>query len=245
MRKISVLLLMCVYMIGLRAQTTGTLAVSTNTSPTSSPDYTANILAIWVEDSNGKFVSSVLVYAIARIADLTTWDAVSGRNVVNATTGATLKAHGTRTCTWNGKDFNKMLAADGNYVLKMELTDNSGGVISNKASFPFVKGASVQSQTALSQNGFTAVSIVWTPAGTSISDVELSEKYQIYPSPTKSNIFVNGYDIKSIDIVTQSGQLLFTSTQQNINLSSLSNGVYLVSITTNSGEVIVKKVIKE
>jgi hypothetical protein len=98
----------------------------------------------------------------------------------------------------------------------------------------------------LSQNGFSAVSVVWTPVGgSSVSEIEQTNKYAIYPCPTKSNIFVNGYDIKSIDVLSLNGQLLVTSFEQNVNLSSLPKGVYLVSITTYSGSVIVKRIIKE
>jgi hypothetical protein len=245
MRKLFVLLLVAIFIIDMNAQTAGTLSVSTNTSQTSTPDYAPyHVIAIWIEDASGKFVTSLLVMGKTRKMYLVGWNNASGENTLTATTGATQNKHVTRTCSWNGKDANSVLVADGNYVLKMELTDNSN-FENNNASFPFVKGSNKQTQSALSQNGFSAVSIDWTPAGTSVSDVEMSNKYQIYPSPTKSNIFVNGYDIKTIDILSTSGQFMMTSSEQNVDLSYLPRGVYLVSITTYSGNVIIKKVIKQ
>jgi len=246
MRKVLVLILLTLAINNGYTQTAGDLSVSTNTSQTSSPDYAPkNVIAIWIEDSNSKFVASLLVYAKVRIYDLGVWAAASNNNTVNATTGATQLKHVTRTCKWNGKDANNILVADGNYTLKMELSDNSN-MVSNVASFPFVKGSSSQSQTNLSQNGFSEVSIVWTPTtGNSVSNVEFSNKYTLYPNPTKSNVYVNGFDIKSMDLISVTGQLLLTTVDKNINLSAFPNGTYFLSITTYSGNVVVKRIIKE
>lgn len=49
------------------AQTIGTLSVTATTSQTTSPSYQQkNIVAFWIEDSNGSFVKTLLAYASER-----------------------------------------------------------------------------------------------------------------------------------------------------------------------------------
>ena len=82
--------------------TGGTLTISTLTSTAGGNYSPKNIVAIWIENSSGTFVKSLMVYAATRIQYLTNWVSNSSKNVVNATTGATQSSYGTRTCTWNG-----------------------------------------------------------------------------------------------------------------------------------------------
>ena len=128
-------------------QTAGQLTVTFTTSKTSASTYNPkNIVAVWIIDSNGKFVKTLLALASERKADLVGWKTVttiaaSSYNTVDAITGATQSSHGTRNCTWNGKDKLSVLVPDGNYTLKMEVTDNDLKA-QNIASFVFVKGTS-------------------------------------------------------------------------------------------------------
>jgi hypothetical protein len=245
MRRILHLLSLSLVAFAMQAQTAGTLTVSATTSATSMPDYgPKNVVAIWVEDSNGKFIKSLLVMAAARKTDLIDWYIASGygKNVVDAVTGATVANYGVQSCTWNGTDENKNLVADGTYNLRIESTDNSADA-NNLASFSFTKGSSKQTYTPANQSGFSAVSITWTPAGTAVNNPSFSSLYSVYPARTSSTVFVDGADIESIDVLSYNGGFLFKSTVQELNLSSLPNGVYLLSINTLRG-TLVKKVIK-
>jgi len=167
------------------AQTKGTLTVNVTTQTaaiTTTPGSSAsgptggrgasrsyapqNILAIWVEDSNGKFVKTLLVNARRYNYYLTAWQSVTSAaesrfNSVDAITGATNMSHGTRSCTWDGTDFNGKLVADGTYKLCMELTEsNSTG---NSASFLITKGNKPSELKPEPKSNFTSISLKWNP----------------------------------------------------------------------------------
>lgn len=193
------------------AQTQGTLTVSATTSKTSIPTYSpSNIVAIWVQDSSGKFTKTLLAFAEERNQYLNGWKAVTAiakvmYNSTDAVTGATQISHGVRTCSWNGKNYLQVLVADGTYTLKMELTDNDGEK-QNLASFTFTKGPSIQTIKPVATNGFSNISIEWKPLNTAIDDIEANSMYQLYPNPVMNNLYVSGDDIQRIDICNLDGK---------------------------------------
>lgn len=142
-------------------KTAGTLAVSTLTSTAGGSFSPNNVMAIWVEDSTGMFVKSLLVYAATRKYDLTNWTTKSGGNVTDAITGATQSAYATRTCTWNGTNVSGAIVKDGTYRVSMELTDKEG--TGNFHYFTFVKGTAVNSVTPANVSSFSNITLKWTP----------------------------------------------------------------------------------
>lgn len=222
------------------AQTQGTLSVSTLTSQTTGGTYApANIMSVWVSNSSGTFVKSLLVYASARQQYLYTWIAADPTfNEVDAITGATQISHGTRVCSWNGKNVNEIVVPDGNYTVTMELTDkHSQG---NLGTFTFVKGPDSQTLTPAAVPSFANISIKWTPTATGLENVSLNNFVDIYPNPTNSSVFISGFDVRQVDIYTITGSRILTSKEQNINLSPLPKGVYFIVVRANAGTVIKK-----
>ncbi len=142
MKRFVLIMFIAITGIQLSAQTTGKLDVSVTTSSTGGNYAPRNIVAIWIEDESGNFVKTLLAYAEKRIQHLNTWEKATNAkgsmyNRTDAITGATKSSHGTRTCSWNGTDYNKNLVADGKYFVCMELTDkNSTG---NFSKFEFTK----------------------------------------------------------------------------------------------------------
>ncbi len=249
MKTLITLLALSIFISSLSAQTEGTLTVSATTSQTSTPTYKPeNIVAIWVEDSSGKFVKTLLAYAGVRKQYLHAWKAVttiagSVYNTVDAQTGATQTSHAARACTWNGKNRSSVLVADGTYTLKMELTDNDGAK-QNLASFTFTKGTSIQTLTPATTSGFSNISIEWVPLNTAIEKVEESGKYIIYPNPAGNFFNVTGDDIKRIEICNLDGKKIYSSDEQKIYLNFLPKGMYLVHIFVRNG-IVIRKLIKE
>ena len=87
-----------------------------------------NIGAIWIEDSAGKFVKTIELWAKTRVRYLTRWKTASANNVVDAVTGATLSAHTTHDRTWNLTGLDKCKVKPGNYRVVVEETDaNTSG----------------------------------------------------------------------------------------------------------------------
>ncbi len=247
MKKIYLSLLLTLT-IGLfaQAQTSGDLSVSVSTSNAGGNYAPRNIVAVWVEDSNGDFVKTLLSYAQTFKHHLNNWEASttaagSVYNTVDAITGATKTSHATRTCTWDGTDLNGTLVADGAYKLCMELTDkNSTG---NYSLYDFTKGANVENQTPGNQPSFSSVSIVWTPAANSIATVNSKESFFVFPNPTKGVVNIAGENIENIEISNITGQQIYMGNNTSLDISDQPNGLYLIKIKSDEGSI-TKKVMK-
>lgn len=230
-------------------QTSGTLTVTATTSRTSSPEYGNNhIVAFWVQDSNGKYVKTILAYANERKQYLKNWKtattiAGSSYNVVDAITGATKTSHASRTGNWNGKNTSSVEMADGTYIVKLELTDNESGV-QNYTNFSITKGPVEQILTPSSISGFSNISLKWSPSNTAVVDIEGEKLFSIYPNPAKNNIYVSGFGISLIDILDIQGRVILSSENQQIELSKIPSGVYFCKIYSSQTDVI-KKFIKQ
>lgn len=87
---------------------------------------------------------------------------------------------------------------------------------------------------------------------TQLSSIEndLSEHITINPNPFNESITIGLENLENatISIINSIGQnikmLKAQSTSETINLSNLTNGIYFVSITNNSGQKVTKKIIK-
>jgi len=229
------------------AQTSGTLTVTATTSATGGNYAPKNIVAIWIEDNQGNFVKTLLAYAQNRRTHLNTWEASttaagSPFNAVDAITGATKTSHATRTCTWNGTDVNGMLVADGNYRLRMELTDKNG--TGNFSTFTFTKGLNPENQTPANVPSFSSISINWVPVITGVNDPELDKQYQVYPNPSTGIIKISGDQITGIQVLNHAGALIGQAPSQTIDLTDQPDGIYYLKITTDKG-VVTKKVVKK
>jgi len=224
--------------------TTGTLTVSVNTLQGALNGYSPkNIVAIWIVDSNGTFVKTLLALAATRKGDLYKWKAATSTyNVVDATTGATQSAYGVRNCTWNGTDVSRVVVPDGNYTVWIELTDDA--VQGPFTSYTFAKGPNAVSLSPAALANFSGISIQWAPTATAIDEVQLEKLYTVYPNPTSSMIYVTGFDIQGIDIYTLAGKCILKSSIQTVNLNSLPKGTYLAKVMTKKGTFI-KKIEKE
>lgn len=82
-----------------------------------------------------------------------------------------------------------------------------------------------------------------------LNTMELSsEKFEVYPNPSKGELQLSGAGIKEVLILDASGRMMgeyILSQNEAIDISTLSNGLYLVQVTFESGEIAQKKIIKE
>jgi uncharacterized protein (TIGR03382 family) len=117
------------------------------------------VVAVWVEDGGGNFVKTIGRWAGQRKANLLQWTAKAGANDADAVTSATRGDHlNTIQAIWNLQDKQGAVVPDGTYTIRMELADSNGGT-THEGTFTFVKSPNPQVQTALTNGGFTNVSI--------------------------------------------------------------------------------------
>lgn len=247
-KKLLILLLSICFVAQIQAQTGGTLSVSVATSSAGGNYAPKNIVAIWVEDNSGKFVKTLLAFANNRITYLNTWQAstlATGNefNKTDAITGATQSSHGIRTCQWNGTDYTGKLMPDGEYKVRMELTDKNA--TGNFASFLFTKGPNAQKQTPVNVPSFSSVSLNWTTSVTGINpEVSVSNSFIVYPNPGIGQFSVIGENIKILKVTDLTGKVICTSQTPIFDLTDQPKGIYFVTVQSEIGTM-VKKIIKK
>lgn len=217
----------------MNAQTEGQLSVTVTTVAYGGSYLPHNVVAIWVQSKTGVFIKTLLAYAAVRKAYLSSWGTATSStyNTVDAITGATQSSHGIRTCYWNGKNQTGTVLGDDTYNVVMEMTE--GG--SNKVGvFALKKSNTAQTVTPANVSGFSNITIKWTPVSTGIEDVTSDKFYAVYPNPAKNTLYVNGDDIREVEVCTLSGKRLLSTKVNRIDVSVLPKGDYLVFLITKN-----------
>ncbi len=128
---------------------------------------------------------------------------------------------------------------DGNYVVGGAMrnslfTNNPNGI-------PTLYNISDGSYT-----DFFMARLAATPCGTNVStEVFKEQTLKLYPNPTSGLVYIEAQDLQSYEVYNLLGQRLLSGTSEVINLQDLSKGTYIVKVTTQSGEVMTSKVIKQ
>jgi hypothetical protein len=117
-----------------------------------------NVGAIWIEDSSGKFVKTLKVWAATRARYLSKFGTEAMSNRVDAVTSATISQFGAQHATWNLTDVNKAAVPNGAYKVVIEVTDHDG--TGQNASADFMLDGMPHSVTAPDQQYFTGMKIV-------------------------------------------------------------------------------------
>ena len=72
-----------------------------------------------------------------------------------------------------------------------------------------------------------------------------ASSFNIYPNPANSKLFVDGENISIVEVYNSLGQNVLAvegSENTSVNVASFENGVYMVRVITNDGDVTTKKV---
>ncbi len=231
--------------VGLFAQTSGVLTVTTTTDDAGGNYAPRNILAIWVENESGEFVKTLMAYAANRKTHLNIWQASTAAagsefNVTDAITGATRPSHSVRECTWNATDFNGNLVSDGTYKLWMELTDKNG--TGNYSSFSFLKAEIDTIMTPFNLPSFQNITIHWNPAGVGIFSEPEKAEYSVSNNPGSGIYQIKGKEFDLAQVMTMSGELLFETKSSVIDLSKHTSGMYLIYISRDGKKEAIKLV---
>lgn len=212
-----------------------------------------HVLAVWIEQGTGapgSFIVTKYRYVGNGTKDhLPTWavkagglasNATSGCNTLTAITGATLSSWQTnKTVTWDGKNAAGTLVADGNYQFVIQSTWDHGTAGTVTRYFPFVKGPNAPNPTFINDTNFTNIS-----ATLANPEFSIKPEITIYPNPT-NGIFNMDFknDVNSIRVIDILGKVVYSEkmasasagTTKRIDLSSLNNGLYIVSVANDNG----------
>ena len=234
------------------SQTAGNLTFSCSTSAPSGSWGDKHVLAIWIEDTKNP---SVFIKTKAKYGNeddhLTSWIPKSGKNVVDAVTGATLSTYGKQTVIWNGTDVKGNVVADGTYNVFIEMGWGRDKVAQHAVvPFTFTKSTSEAHLTPTGTGNYSNVTLDWVPAVTLVESVDKTEGISIYPNPTKGpvNLKFSGYQSSAkLFVENASGSTVFQKNIEkgfsgllNIDLSIYSNGMYFVKIIDPENQFVYK-----
>jgi len=192
-----------------------------------------HVQAIWVEDNQG-FVKTSLLRANQRKQYLYTWRSVSGDNVTDAVTGATLTSHQSITVSWDCTDVDGNIVPDGEYTIHVEFAEKhaQGPLIS----IPFTKGTAEQHLTPPDETNFIDMSLDYVPETTGIKRSS-QNSLQVYPNPGNGifNVYVASGNPFELDVYDIAGNLVHhqaskTVREVTLDLSRFDSGIYFVKI---------------
>ena len=135
-----------------------TMTIGFTTTPRGIGPYTpSNIVAAWIESSDGTFITTIYRHSLSRTSSLKAWNAKAPVPPVDVTSGATRDDHNTPiSATWTIPS----AVPDGDYTVRVETCEVNANTPADNAQASFV----------FSKNG-TAVSL--TPAQANYENVTL------------------------------------------------------------------------
>lgn len=143
--------------------TEGTLEVHVNIRGDSTGFGPRHVVAVWVEDANGRFVRTLAVEGRKQWKRLEAWRASAGREGrADAVTGATRTDWGWFSTSWDGTFSGGTPAPDGKYRVRIETTwwNGAGPRVDD---LTFTKGAASQQLTRPAAGPFSEIRLEWKP----------------------------------------------------------------------------------
>ena len=78
------------------------------------------------------------------------------------------------------------------------------------------------------------------------NDFSNNLNFSLYPNPANSIVNINlEAELKSVEIYSLQGQKVISTTEKQVNVSSLSKGIYLIEVTDVNNQKAVQKLIVE
>ncbi len=257
MFRILTLLLIVFISANIFAQTAGSLTFSCATDAPSGTWGTKHVLAIWIEDTQNpsNFIKTKAKYG-HEDDHLTAWVAKSNKNLVDATTGATLTSYDTRSVIWDGTDVNRNVVADGTYKVFIEMGWGRDKTTQHAVtSFTFTKGADLVQLNPTGDSNYSDVMIEWKPTVTFVNQFKHDNTIAVYPNPTKGKVtldFVNTVESAKVTVENESGISVYNNLLKKdfagiltIDLTGIAEGLYFIKIQTKDSQYVYKLLLSQ
>jgi len=239
-------------MINNYSQSKGTLTFSTTLAPHNGSYGNNHVVAIWIEDSTNAFVKTNLRMAMTSHTinnHLPVWKNISGLNVVDATTGATLRTYSSPiSITWNGTNVLGSVVKDGTYSVWIEESWDEGTTGTSTTSVPFAKGTKSVHLSPANTSNFSSTTLDWVSLDTSsTTGINLvgQNNIEIYPNPSNGLIYADFktlVNVTDIEMTNIKGQIVFLEKinkavfgLRTFNFQNFSNGIYFLKFRVENG----------
>lgn len=173
-----------------------------------------------------------------------TWELINSNEEVLASGGpySTLVANGIKL-------HRTKVVVPNNECVKFIIRDAGKNGLNNGAGEGYYKITDSENNLIVKSDGkFTeeASHNISTKEGYVSVEEMTNETYQVYPNPVKDVLTIEGENLEQVNVFNTMGQLLKTvkciGNVVNVNVSDLQNGMYIVNVIDNNGEVSSKKV---
>lgn len=178
--------------------------------------------------------------AVSRSASAITAGDNSSVSRVYSTTALLSRFTGTLTFSYLDGELNDI--AEGDLVLELQADDDSWtsytGTVNetnNTVSYTFTDAVSFKAVTA-SAAGATLTIEDLSPAAGSI---------HVYPNPTANRIYIQAENVTKAALFDLMGRRVRTTNQDQIDLSNISSGSYILQVTTQNNTTQTFKIIKQ
>ena len=84
------------------------------------------------------------------------------------------------------------------------------------------------------------------PSIVAVNEIKTDQMITFYPNPAQNKLFIKKYHtLRNISLINMDGKQVFNSliTDEYIDISSISAGIYIIQFTTNEGQIITDKLI--
>ena len=146
---------------------------------------------------------------------------------------------GTLTFSYLDEELNGIV--EGDLVMELQADDDNwttyvGAVdqANNTVSYTFTEAVSFKAVTASASGATLTVEDILQP----LSDIS------VYPNPTANRIYIQGENILQADLFDLRGRKVKTTTQNQINLSDMGSGSFILKVTTENYKTKSFKIIK-
>lgn len=128
---------------------------------------------------------------------------------------------------------------DGKTYIGFTIPDNSGNW---SGVFNGISGGDEITSTATDENGNTSEFSTNFSTLVNVSSHKLYGNINVYPNPTDGIIFIDGENIRYIEISDIAGKIIYMGNNSKIDINNFPNGIYLLEIHTQDSNYKIKLV---
>lgn len=155
-------------------------------------------------------------------------------------TGAVRQLNNDWRLGYNRLSFQKGLATTGQLVFDVTnwIADQPSQEMASFKIFDINSTASpikIASREYANQTAHPRLVLTFWDDSTDVPSVHLNNKFNIYPNPVREMINIEGDDLARVELYSLKGERILSATENQINVSHVESGIYLLKVLCNAG----------
>lgn len=155
-------------------------------------------------------------------------------------TGAVRQLNNDWRLGYNRLSFQKGLATTGQLVFDVTnwIADQPSQEMASFKIFDINSTASpikIASREYANQTAHPRLVLTFWDDSTDVPSVHLNNKFNIYPNPVREMINIEGDDLARVELYSLKGERILSATDNQINVSHVESGIYLLKVLCNAG----------